>query len=47
MMQAYPDYSNDAISAECGFSSHTQIYRVFKQKTGLSPSQWRERLRSS
>ena len=47
MMQACPDYSNDAISAECGFSSHTQIYRVFKQKTGLSPSQWRERLRSS
>ena len=47
MMQACPGYSNDAISAECGFSSHTQIYRVFKQKTGLSPSQWRDRLRSS
>lgn len=47
MMQACPDYSNDAISAECGFSSHTQIYRVFKQKTGLSPSQWREGLRQS
>ncbi len=45
MIQASPSYSNDAISAECGFSSHTQIYRVFKQKTGLSPSQWRERLR--
>lgn len=47
MMRSCPSYSNDAISAECGFSSHTQIYRVFKQKTGLSPSQWRDRLRSS
>lgn len=41
MMKACPEYSNDAISTECGFSSHTQIYRIFKQKTGLSPSQWR------
>lgn len=47
MMKAYPQYSNDAISVECGFSSHTQIYRIFKQKTGLSPSQWREHLSSS
>ena len=47
MMRSCPSYSNDAISAECGFSSHTQIYRVLKQKTGLSPSQWREGLRSS
>ena len=42
MMRACPNYSNDTISTECGFSSHTQIYRVFKQKTGMSPSQWRE-----
>lgn len=44
MMKAYPNYSNDTISTECGFSSHTQIYRVFKQKTGMSPSQWRDSL---
>lgn len=43
MMQAYPDYSIDAISTECGFSSHTWIYRIFKQKTGMSPSQWRKK----
>lgn len=42
MMKSCPNYSNDAISTECGFSSHTQIYRVFKQQTGMSPSQWRE-----
>lgn len=39
MMKENPEFSNDAISTECGFSSHTQIYRIFKQKTGLSPSQ--------
>lgn len=47
MMKACPNYSNDAISIGCGFSSHTQIYRLFKQKTGLSPSQWREKLYGS
>ena len=44
MMKENPEFSNDAISTEFGFSSHTQIYRIFKQKTGLSPSQWREQM---
>lgn len=44
MMKERPDFSNDAISTECGFSSHTQICRIFKQKTGLSPNQWREQM---
>lgn len=44
MMKENPEFSNDAISTECGFSSHTQIYCIFKQKTGLSPSQWREQM---
>lgn len=44
MMKENPEFSNDAISTECGFSSHTQIYHIFKQKTGLSPSQWREQM---
>lgn len=44
MMKENPEFSNDAISTECGFSSHTQIYRILKQKTGLSPSQWREQM---
>lgn len=44
MMKERPDFSNDALSTECGFSSHTQIYRIFKQKTGLSPNQWREQM---
>lgn len=46
MMKDFPKYNNDAISTECGFSSHTQIYRIFKQKTGMSPSQWRKQFAS-
>ena len=41
MMQDYPDYSNDIISAECGFSCRTHLYRIFKTKEGCSPTEWR------
>lgn len=30
MMIANPDYSNDIISSECGFTSRTHLYRIFK-----------------
>ena len=30
MMLEYPDYSNDIISAECGFSCRTHLFRIFK-----------------
>ena len=42
MMMEYPDYSNDIISAECGFSSRTYLYRVFKSKEGCTPTEWRD-----
>lgn len=32
MMLDYPDYNNDIISAECGFSSRSYLYRIFKKK---------------
>ena len=41
MMLEYPDYSNDIISAECGFSCRTHLYRIFKIKEGCSPTEWR------
>ena len=41
MILEYPDYSNDIISAECGFSCHTHLYRIFKTKEGCSPTEWR------
>ena len=42
MMLDYPDYSNDIISAECGFSARTYMYQVFKTKEGCTPAEWRE-----
>lgn len=43
MMIEYPDYSNDIISSECGFSSRSYLYRVFKEKEGCTPIAWREK----
>lgn len=40
MMLEYPDYSNDIISAECGFSCRTHLYRIFKTKEDCSPTEW-------
>ena len=31
MMQDYPDYSNDIISSECGFSSRSYLYKIFNE----------------
>lgn len=42
MMREYPDYNNDAISSECGFSSRAHLYRIFKQKTGMTPGEWKD-----
>ena len=45
MMLANPHYSNDVISAECGFSSRSQLYRIFNAKVGCSPNVWSKRKR--
>lgn len=42
MMIKHPGYSNDIISTECGFSSRTHLYRVFKQRVSCTPTVWRE-----
>lgn len=43
MILENPDFSNDIISAECGFSSRSHLYRMFKEKEGCSPTAWREK----
>ena len=43
MMQDNPSYSNDVISVECGFSSRSQLYRIFNAKVGCSPNVWRKK----
>lgn len=41
MMKEFPDYNNDIISAECGFSSRSYLYRIFKEKEECTPVEWR------
>ena len=43
MIAAHPEYSNDTISTSCGFSSRSQLYKIFSDKLGMSPKQWREK----
>lgn len=43
MLLERPHFNNDAISSECGFSSHAHLYKVFKMKTGMTPGQWKEK----
>lgn len=43
MMRDNPGYSNDVISQECGFSSRSQLYRIFSSKVGCSPQIWRNK----
>lgn len=43
MMIENPDNSNDIISSECGFSSRTHLYRIFKAREACTPTAWRER----
>lgn len=44
MLLERPHFNNDAISSECGFSSHAHLYKVFKMKTGMTPGQWKEKV---
>ena len=44
MLRDNPNYSNDTVSSECGFSSHGHLYKIFKAKTGMTPGQWRDSL---
>ena len=34
----------DIISAECGFSARTYLYRIFKLKLGCTPTEWWEKM---
>ena len=43
IMIVHPEYSNETVSAECGFSSRGQLYNIFHDKTGMSPKEWKEK----
>lgn len=43
LLLEHPEYSNEVIALECGLSSDSQLYRVFRSATGCSPKEWREK----
>ena len=36
----HPDWNNEAIADHCGFSDRSYFQRKFKEKTGITPSQY-------
>lgn len=42
LMLAHPEYGNDMVSDRCGFSSRSQLYKIFSDKLGMTPREWRE-----
>lgn len=47
LMLEHPEYGNDKISIGCGFSSRSQLYRIFSDKLGMTPGEWRERQKAT
>lgn len=43
MIHDHPEYSNDTVSTSCGFSSRSQLYRIFSDRVGMSPREWHEK----
>lgn len=43
LMKEHSAYSNEVVSLECGFSSRVYFQRVFKERTGLTPAEWKSR----
>ena len=45
MLQEHPDWSNDIIAENCGFSSRSYFQKVFRKQTDLTPLQYAEQVR--
>ncbi len=43
LMITHPEYSNEVVSLECGFSSRVYFQRLFKEKMGVTPAEWRRK----
>lgn len=40
LMEQHPEYSNEAVAAECGFSSRSYFQKVFRDLTGTTPLEY-------
>jgi len=45
LIEEHPNFSNEVIAAECGFTSRTYFQNVFKEATGFTPKEWSQHQR--
>lgn len=43
LLTAHPEWSNEAVARECGFTDRSYFQRKFKELTGYTPAEWREK----
>lgn len=41
-IRAHPEYTNESVSSACGFTSRSQLYKIFSDRTGMTPREWRD-----
>lgn len=41
-IKAHPEYTNESVSSACGFTSRSQLYKIFSDRTGMTPREWRD-----
>ena len=39
-MAEHPDYSLDAIAADCGYADKSSLSHAFKLQVGMTPAAW-------
>lgn len=44
LLRRYPEYTIDAIARECGASSRSAFYRIFRKYFGCAPCEYREKI---
>lgn len=41
-IKAHPEYTIESVSSACGFTSRSQLYKIFSDRTGMTPREWRD-----
>ena len=43
LLNKYPGYTVEAVAADCGITSRSSFYRIFRKHYGCTPCEYRER----
>ena len=41
-IKAHPEYTNESVSSACDFTSRSQLYKIFSDRMGMTPREWRD-----